>query len=241
MVMDTKVQLNLPDGKSIDFTAPPEEADKKAIKKLTQLQGKYKQIDPKRMIANAKRGQIRLDELVYFTNYDTKHSMMGGPAFFRGIKKIAVNFYLSKGHAQQYVQEVINQVKEGRPASRKISTFYYAHSAHELGAQEISHIIKVVGDPKMEVLYCYVELFNINHALILLNRYYHGPPVDEQYCYDVLSGTTLNKKISLPFDNRELFLRLFDYDWETNPQAEVAYKRTREILADLFRAKGFIE
>lgn len=242
MVMDTKVEIALPDGQKLAFTAPPDEAEKKAFKRLNQFQGKFPQIDPKRMIANAQRGKVKLDELVYFTNHDAKQSKVGGPEFFRGIKKIAVNFYLSKKHPQHYVQDVIEQVREGRPANRVISTFHYpmSHTIHELGEKEISHVMKLVGDPDLGVLYFYIELFNTSHSLILLNRYYYGPAIEEQYCYDVLTGVELEKPIKLLFGNRLLMLKSFDHEWNTNPQAEVAYRRTRKILEDSLRAKGLI-
>ena len=94
MAMNTTVQIELPDGAIHTFTAPPEEVEKKVIKRLFQFKGKYAQIDPQKMIANAVRGQVRVNELVYFTNHNTKHSMTGGPDFLRGVKKIAINFYL---------------------------------------------------------------------------------------------------------------------------------------------------
>lgn len=242
MEMDTKVEINLKEGKPIILSAPQKDIEKKVLKILGQLKGKHKDIEPKEMIASAKQGKIKFDKLVYFTNYEPKNSIMGGPAFFRGIKKIAIGFYLSKGHEQRYVQDVINQVKEGKPAPRKISTFYYplTYQIHNLGEKEISHVIKLVGDPNMGVLYCYIELFNIAHSFILLNRYYYGPPMNEQYCYDVLASVELDKPINLHFDNRELMLGNFNYDWNTNPQAQIAYNRTRKILADLLRAKKLI-
>jgi hypothetical protein len=242
LLMDTKIQLDLPDGTSLSFTALPAEAEKKTLKKLTQLKGKFNQFDPKKMLANAQRGRVGLDELVYFTNHDAKHSIVGDPPFWRGIKKIAVGFYLSKGFEQKYVQEVIEQVIQGVPAPRKISIFHYGYTSpvQELGEQEISHVIRLVGDPSIGMLYCYVELFNAHNCLILLNRHYYGPVIDEQYRYDLLTGTELDKPVILPFDNRFLFERFFDVDWDSSAQHQVAYDRTRKILADLLRAKGLI-
>lgn len=242
MAMDTKVQIALPDGKIHSFTAPPADVEEKAIKRLFQFKGKYDQIDPQKMIANAVRGEARVNELVYFTNHDTKHSTAGGPDFIRGAKRIAINFYLNKDYPQHYVQSIINQIRENRLASPRAFSFYHtSYQIHELSENEISHIIKLVGDPELGLLYCYIELFNINPVLVLLNRYYYGPPIEEQYCYDVLTSTTINKPIRLPFDNRDLMLMAFDRDWNTGPQAQDAYNRTRKILENLLRAKRLIE
>lgn len=242
MKADAHMTIRLPDGKEIVITGQEEELGKKALKILRRLKGKYPEINPEKWLAKATWKEKKIDELVYFSNHDTKHSRVGGPDFFRGIKKIAINFYLNHGFDRKYIGGVINQVKKGVPASHVISKFYYPsiRPIHELGDLEVSHVIKLVGSPEMGVLYCYVELFNINHAIILLNNHYDGPAIDKQYCYDVLTSTYLKKVISLPFKNREHVVDHFKLDTDTNPQGEAAYRRTRKILEDLIRRKGHI-
>ena len=184
-----------------------------------------------------------IEELVYFSNYNSEQSKVGGPKYFRGIKKIALNFYLSKGYDSKYVRGVINQVKYGVPANEVISKFYYPsiRPVHELDNQEVSHIIKLVGNPQIGVLYCYVELFNCNHSLILLNNHYDGPAVDEQMCYDTLTSTYLQKAIALPFKHREHVIDCFKLNDNTNPAGQATYNRTRSILEDRIRQKGYIK
>lgn len=243
MKPDTQVTIELPDASTLSISCPDTEVEATILRHLRQLKGKFPQIEPEQWLAKMQRTEKPFEELVYFTNYDTEHSKTGDMAFFRGIKRIALNFYLSKGYDKKYVREVINQVKHGIPANEKISTFYYPRirSVHELGAREISHVIKLVGDPEKKALYCYVELFNCNHALILLNKHYDGPAIDHQYCYDVLTSTYLRKSISLPFKHRTHVLDCFAWEQDTNPQGDEAYKRTRRILAEAIRDKGYIE
>lgn len=243
MRMDTLVQIDLADGTSVSFSAKPEDAERKALEKLQELKNERPEIDSEKVLANAVRGENVMEELVYFTNHDTKTSMNGGPSFFRGIKKIAVNFYIHKGGQQEYVQDVIEQIKQGVPAHHKISTFYYPSfpPVHKLGEEEVSHIIKLVGNPKLGLLYCYVELFNIAHSLILLNEEYDGPLIDEQYCHDVITNVDLQKPMRIPLSTRYQVLIQFIYDWPTNGHAEAAYRRTRKVLEDKLRAKGHVK
>ncbi|WP_375438123.1 HNH endonuclease [uncultured Hymenobacter sp.] len=242
MKMDTSVEIPTPNGESIKFSAPSDKAEKKAHRILKQLSAKYPHIDPDKVLANASRSQEVLEELVFFSNHTAEQSMTGGPAFFRGIKKIAINFYLSKGLDIIYIKDTINQVREGVGAPKRASTFYYPtiRPVHILGKSEISHVIKLVGNTQMRVLYCYVEIFNVSHSLILLNENYDGPPVDEQYCYDVLSSKHLYKDISLPFGHREHVTNQFDFETDTNAAGQAAYNRTRSVLHDILREKGLI-
>ena len=243
MQMDTQVEIALPDGESICFSAPPDKAEKMVRQRLSELKGKYPHWNVEEMIAKATRGQEKLTDKVFFSNGDALVTEVGGPDFFRGIKKIAVNFYLSKGFARSYVQDAINQVKEGKRGIQNTQTFYAPTitPVHELGDREISHVIKLIGDPTAGVLYCYVELFNTNPALILLNRYYYGPPIDEQYCYDVLASRHLEKSVTLPFGNREFVLLHVDRDWHTSTSAQEGYDRMRGVIKDIFLEKGVIE
>ena len=112
---------------------------------------------------------------------------------------------------------------------------------HKLGEEEVSHIIKLVGNPELGILYCYVELFKISHSLILLNEEYDGPFMDEQYCHDVITNIDLQKSMRMLFSTRYQALIQFIYDWPNNGHAEVAYRRTRKVLEDKLKAKGYIK
>lgn len=243
MVPYTEVRINLPDGTTLPISCPADEVEAKIRKRLRELKGKFPQLDPDKAVANLQRVDKPIEELVYFSNYSPEHSLAGGPDFFRGIKKISLNFYLSKGYDRRYVRGVIHQVKNGVPANEVISKFYYPsiRPIHELGAEEVSHIIKLVGDPGMGVLYCYVELFNCNHSLILLNNHYDGPALNEQVCYDTLTSTYIQKDISLPFKHREHVIGFFKLQDSTNAAGDAAYRRTRNILEERIKQKGYIK
>ena len=92
MEMDTRVEIPVPGSTPIAFTAPPAKAERRARRIINELKKKHPQMDADRMLGTALRGEEVLRELVFFSNYIAEESRMGGPAFFRGIKKIAVNF-----------------------------------------------------------------------------------------------------------------------------------------------------
>jgi hypothetical protein len=243
MVPYTQIAIKLPDGTVHEMSCPAGEEISKIRKRLRELKGKFPEIDIDEYISNIQNEYKPIDELVYFSNHDTKHSIVGGPDFFRGIKKIAINYYLSRGYDRKYINGIIYQVKYGKPGNEVLSKFYYPsiRPVHQTSEKEVSHIIKLVGNPEMGVLYCYVELFNCNHALILLNNHYEGPPLDEQFCYDVLTSTHIHKEISLPVKHREHIVDFFKLSTDTNAAGDAAYRRTRRILEEEIRQKGQIK
>ncbi len=237
------INIQLGDMKPILIMADKTEAKPAARKILLQIQKGRPNLDVDATLENLVMKEAP-EALHFFTNgYSAMLSKIGGPDFFRAIKKIALNFYFHHGGEMSYVQDVVQQVKLGQPAPSVISKFYYptVRPVHQLAPQEMSHVVKLVGNPDWGVLYCYVELFNVHNALILLNDHYTGPPLNVQYCYDLLQKITLEKDVSLPACFREDMTDYFLVTSNTQPLVEVAYKRTRDILYHLMRGKGLIK
>lgn len=234
------VEIHLPGLEPVRFTAQRSEIERKARKKLKQLKQRFPDLDIEKAIASIEIKEYP-EHLIYFSNSsDPKQSMVGSPAFFRGIKKIAVNFYLHTGGDPNYIRDVIHQVRTGEPAPQAISKFYYPaiRPVHVPAEGEVSHIIKLVGDPDMGVLYCYVELFNTNCAIILLNDSYDGPAINQQYHYDLINRQHLTQPITLPFKNRSHVTDHFLVKRDTSHAGNATYQRTRRLLEDLIKAKG---
>lgn len=234
------VEIHLPGLAPVKFTAQRDEIESKARKKLVQLKKRFHDLDVDKAIAGIEIKEYP-ERLIYFSNSsDPKQSMVGSPAFFRGIKKIAVNFYLHTGGDPKYIRDVIHQVKTGEPAKQVISKFYYPaiRPVYVPAEGEVSHIIKLVGDPDMGVLYCYVELFNTNSAIILLNDDYDGHTINQQYHYDLINRQHLAVPITLPFKNRNHVTDHFIVNRDTSGEGNATYQRTRRLLEDMIRAKG---
>ncbi|RZJ58587.1 MAG: hypothetical protein EOO55_00025 [Hymenobacter sp.] len=236
------ITIQLGEMKPVRIMADKADAKLAARKKLIQLQGALPMLDVDSALEKLVMKEAP-DALHFFSNgYSATQSQVGGLDFFRAINKIALNFYLHNGGQTHYVQHVIQQVKEGFPLP-SISKFYYPTvcSIHELAPQEVSHVVELVGNPEWGVLYCYIELFNVHNVLVLLNDQYAGEPINVQYCYDLLLRTPFKKEVSLPAKFREHITDYFLVESVTQPQVEVAYKRTRDILYQLMREKGLVK
>lgn len=236
------ITIQLGDMKPIRIIADKADAKLAAKKKLIQLQKALPSMNIDATLENMVM-QEAPEALHFFSNgHSATLSQIGGVDFFRAINKIALNFYLHHGGETGYVQSVIQQVREGL-IMPGISKFYYptVRLIHNLAPHEVSHVVKLVGNPKWGILYCYVELFNVHNVLVLMNDQYSGPSMDVQYCYDLLLQTPLDKEISLPARFREHISDYFMVKSVTQPQVEVAYQRTRDILYSLMREKGLVK
>ena len=234
------VQIHLPGIAPVKFVAVRDKVEAVAREKLTQLKGRFKDLDVEKMLANMEIVEYP-DRLVFFGNSKIPGvSEVGGLPFFRGIKKTAVNFYLQKGGDKKYILDIIDQVKTGQPAPSVISKFYYPgiRHVHVPSEHEVAHIIKLVGEPVMGVLYCHVALFNTNAALILLNENYDGPAINHQYHYDLLKRQHLTDPITLPIKHRSHIIDHFNIHRDTSADDNASYQRTRRVIEEFIRQKG---
>jgi len=123
----------------------------------------------------------------------------GGSDFFRAIAKIAVNYYLDLGYDKKYCTNPIIFIKGGMEIN-EIAYFYYSTTSeiHALEDDEVSHLIHIYGDSKTKILYAYVELFNTENAIIIFDRNYDGPNINETYIYDLINNKPIAKNVKVP-------------------------------------------
>ena len=122
----------------------------------------------------------------------------GGKEFFRAISKIALNFLLLKRSETGYSNRIIDFVNGKGPIERPAYFYYPSHYIpHEVGKKEISHLLYLKGDTSMGILYCYVELFNLENCLVILNEYYNGEDFEETYCFDLITKKEISKKVKI--------------------------------------------
>jgi hypothetical protein len=140
-------------------------------------------------------------ELLYFSNsLSQNHGEVGfgGPSYHKSIVKIAVNFYLSFGYDRKYVVDAIKLIKGEEKVNRLSSFFYPRHfQIHSLAEGEVSNILYLVGDSEQRLLFCYVELLSSECLIVKLNMDYDGPEILEQYIFDVVTQTSLEKPINI--------------------------------------------
>ena len=123
----------------------------------------------------------------------------GGSDFFRAIAKIGVNYYLHLGYDKKYCANPIIFIKGGMEIN-DLAYFYYSTTTeiHSLDKDEVSHLIHIYGDREAKILYAYVELFNTENAIIVFDRNYDGPNINETFIYDLINNRPIEKKVQVP-------------------------------------------
>ncbi|QHT67412.1 HNH endonuclease [Rhodocytophaga rosea] len=175
-------------------------------------------------------------EVKYFSNKLSKEVGtvgFGNKDFFRALCKIAVNYCLYCGVDTSLVTNAITFIK-GEHTINYISRFYYPshYKIHSLGSDEVSHLLYLVGDYKNQVLYCYIELFNVHNVIVLLNNEYNGPEFEKTYCYDLInSREVLEKKVIIRL-HRLHFLDLLKLTSNDNAlyEHDMRLKRLNKII-----------
>jgi len=128
---------------------------------------------------------------------------LGGDGAFRSITKSAINYFIHKGGDRKYITHLFPFLLGADMAD--IVWFHYPYSPYyETGEREVSHIIKLVGDQKERILYCYLELFNCQNYVVKLNENYDGVPIDETYIYHLLESREVDKPVDMQFSRDQL-------------------------------------
>ena len=120
-----------------------------------------------------------------------------GIDYYRAIAKIALTYYLSRGHQRQYC----NKVKAFVKGESKEPIFHYYFPSnevvHPLEEDEVSHVIHICGSKEIGALYAYVELFNMENIIIIFSMDYDGEEINDTYSRDVIKNIDLVKNIEL--------------------------------------------
>ncbi|MBK8089043.1 MAG: hypothetical protein IPK31_14485 [Chitinophagaceae bacterium] len=88
---------------------------------------------------------------------------------------------------------------------------------------EVSHIIRLLGNPTEKILYAYIELFNTHNFIVRLNDNYDGIALDESYAFDLIEIKELVRSIPLNYTKGQ-FLELF-----TNKDGEPFEKVQKKV------------
>lgn len=110
---------------------------------------------------------------------------------------MCLNMYLFKGYDIQSCGEVIAFIKGSKEDNIHFYYFPNNYNIHELGPDEVSHIIHLRGDKQYRILYAYIELFNFENAIVVFNMDYNGPEIKETYSKDLLNNKELDKNITI--------------------------------------------
>jgi len=98
-----------------------------------------------------------------------------------------------------------------------------------LKKDEVSHILYLRGDTHKKILYGYMELFNFQNVLVIFDKNYEGPAIEDQYVYDLVNGIELNKTLSLAVFRHHIdIMHLIERDVDTEHLSK--YDRFQQII-----------
>ena len=151
-----------------------------------------------------KRVEYKTDpepKVIYFDNH---FSVIGTPEAFRGVVKIATNFYVLKRNENVFCKQGIEFVKGDNLPKGTIQYYYPKENIGLIEANEFSHILHLKGDFSERILYCYIELFNVHNFIIVLNKDYSGPNFSETYVFDIDNQTEIDRNLNLNLTRQEI-------------------------------------
>ena len=180
--------------KRLDITAHSTEELEKVLKGLKR---KHPNLDIEGALKAAKSRKVMDDG-----SYDIDGSI-GGQEVFKSIAKSMINFYIHCNGHPKFVKPLIPYLL-GKDEMDVVWMHYPDQPIFKPDTGEVSHVLKVVGNPKEKILYGYMELFNTHCFLVRLNSDYDGEDFNADYVYEVLTEKELDKKPELALTRAEL-------------------------------------
>lgn len=213
-----KLYIKLPNGQQIEITGKNEkELRKIANKKKKELETKYESFQLTEFI------EYPTTEKFHFKNnkeLPIGYMEFGGKDYFRGIAKIILNFYITKRPNDKPPQVLLDYVCGRLDKNQFLFIYHPSHyKIHDLGVDEFSHIIYLRGDQELKTVYCYLELFNFEKFICIIDKDYNSQDFIETYSCDCTNGREIEKKIAI---------ELYRHHIEDMFYVSLGHKRQRE-------------
>nr|WP_319571728.1 HNH endonuclease [uncultured Draconibacterium sp.] len=207
------------DGKNVELTISAD--NEKQFKEILKgLKRKYPELDIDAISESATRGKGYLDDTIHF------QTQVGGKEVFKAITKTAINYFILNGGDSVYIKHLLPYL-ENKIDLDVVWMHYPKEYPYQYEEDEVTHILRLVGDSKERILYCYVELFNVQNYIVKLNENYCGPDMSCQYVFDILQLKEIQKDLTEQF-TRDTLLDLF-INKDGKP-FEVVQKRYSRVL-----------
>ncbi len=208
-----------------------------SLKELKNVLKGYKKRYPSIDIEDA---LIKAEEKYININHDLKAKVsIGGPIAEQSIAKTAIGYYLYKGFNRSYIKELINSLVNGY-SDKYVEPIFFKYNLFDYGTNGVPHIIVITGDPNKKFLYSYVEYFGIYGFIVKMNSQYIGPPINENYYYDVLQRREIRKEKTRKIDSE--ILRDYPFNG-SNEDIDILKEKIAHILciANIRQQKNSIE
>lgn len=195
--------------------------DRKELKKtLIGIKRNYPGIDIEAVLKEAQ------EKSFYYNDSFEVKSHIGGDGTFKSIAKTAINFFIHKGGESKYIKHLLPYL-EGNEKLNIVWMHYPENDIYKPDKDEVSHVLKVIGDSKEKVLYAYVELFNLHCFIIQLNVSYDGKDINSDYVFNVHSYQVKENKTDLKLTRDEL-ISLFEHK-DSKPFEKVQNRYARVL------------
>ena len=170
--------------------------DKEMKSMLEGIKKKHADFDVEKAMDNAQYIEEYLNEPIKF------QTVVGGEKSFPSILKTAINFFILNGGRRKDIEDLIPYLN-GKTLTTQVKHFHPKKSVYKKDANEIIHMIHMVGSKGKKVLYCFVELFSSFSFLVMLSDNYEGSSLSKTYAYDVLNRKEVTKMVDLKMDKKK--------------------------------------
>ena len=161
----------------------------------------------------------------YYLNEPINIQMnMGGPDVFRSIIKTAINYFIHLGGKSADIKHLLPFL-EKKVDLENVWYHYPDQYIYHPKIDEVSHILKIVGDPEQKLLFAYVELFNAHNYIVLLNQKYTGKAINSLYAYDLINNQEFQPVVQLDY-SRNYVLDLF-LNKDAHPHLKITERLNR--------------
>lgn len=200
-----------------------EAKNRKELKKtLTGLKRKHPGIDIDRILNEAQ------EKSFYYNDSFQVKSSIGGDGAFKSIAKTAINFFIHNGGDSLYIKHILPYL-EGKEKHDIVWMHYPDNDIYTPVTDEVSHVLKIVGDSKEKVLYAYLELFNLHCFIVRLNESYNGIDINSDYIFNVHTYEISKEKTDLNLTKNELIKLFTDKDAKPFEKVQKRYARVLTI------------
>jgi len=172
--------------------------DEKELKRILKgLSKKYKDLDANDLFEKATWSSDFFNEKLQFSN------KVGGKESFKAVCKCAINYYIYKDGDISYIKHLIPNIKNNDDDVTFVN-MHYQKDLYALDNNESTHIIHIIGNPDEKILFAYIDYFNVHKYLVLLNDNYNGKIMNETYCFNLLTGKEIRKRININYTKNQV-------------------------------------
>lgn len=199
--------------------------DEKEAKQILQgLKRKHPGINVEKTLESAKFRSEYLDKPLHFS------FTIGGKEVFKSIAKSAINYFIYKGGNRKYITHLLPYL-DGNRNLEIVWMHYPDKTIYSPLDNEVSHIIRLIGNPTENILYTYIELFNTHNFIIKLSDNFDGEAINETYAFDIIETKKLVRSIPLNYTRKQLL----------DMQTDNTRKQFAEIKRRLIRVLSIVE